>query len=242
MENKKNPKYNLNNHSILFLQLGIVVALFITYQFVESTMILKPNFKEFQKPMTLLFYSEEQVVITKRIEPTIPKAITKVKDDIIDLKKDVEILEELKTPIVSDPEEQTYYNQIKELSVEEEFIEDVPMIFVENAPVFPGCKGNNQKLKDCFNKKIQKHFQKEFDTDLPNELGLIPGRKRVIMIFKIDKLGQVTNIVSRTPHPKIDKEVHRIIELLPKMKPGMQQGRTVDVKYTLPMRIDVDTF
>ncbi|MDA8762380.1 energy transducer TonB [Flavobacteriaceae bacterium] len=42
------------------------------------------------------------------------------------------------------------------------------------------------------------------------------------------------------PHPKLQKEAIRIIKLLPKMKPGRQRGKAVGVKYTLPMRIEVE--
>jgi protein TonB len=38
----------------------------------------------------------------------------------------------------------------------------------------------------------------------------------------------------------LQKEATRIIKKLPKMKPGKQRGKAVGVKYTLPMRIDVE--
>ena len=60
------------------------------------------------------------------------------------------------------------------------------------------------------------------------------------MLFKIDESGNIIDIRTKAPHPKLDKEAQRIIKLLPKMKPGQQQGKAVRVKYTLPMRIDVE--
>ncbi len=117
--------------------------------------------------------------------------------------------------------------------------EDVPFIVIEDAPVFPGCKGNKKELKMCFNKKIQKHFARKFDTDLPDELGLSSGGKSVIMLFVIDKTGNIVNIQAKAPHPKLQKEAIRIMKLLPKMKPGMQRGNPVKVTYTLPMKVVV---
>ena len=35
MEIKKNPKFNLENYSKLFIQLGLVLALFVTYVAIE---------------------------------------------------------------------------------------------------------------------------------------------------------------------------------------------------------------
>ena len=87
---------------------------------------------------------------------------------------------------------------------------------------------------------MQRHFGKKFDTDLPNELGLSPGRKRIIMLFKIDRTGNIVDIIAKAPHPRLTAEAIRIIKLLPRMKPGRQRGKPVGVKYTLPMRIDVE--
>ena len=129
---------------------------------------------------------------------------------------------------------------IEKVDVPEEVIEDVPFTIIEDVPVFPGCKGSKKELKSCFNKKMQKHFQRKFNTDLPNDLGISPGKKGIIMLFKIDKIGNIIDIKAKAPHPKLQKEAIRIIKLLPKMKPGRQRGKAVGVKYTLPMRIEVD--
>lgn len=87
---------------------------------------------------------------------------------------------------------------------------------------------------------MQKHFSRKFDADLPNKLGLSPGKKRLIMLFKIDKTGNIVDIRAKAPHPSLQKEAVRIVKLLPQMIPGKQQGRAVGVKYTLPMRIEVE--
>jgi protein TonB len=178
----------------------------------------------------------------KRPEPKITEAKKpKLRDVFIDKKQDQEkIIETLFDPKDPEPIDPDFVNTIIEAPIEDVYIEDVHLNFVENVPVFPGCKGSNQELKNCFNKKIQKHFQRKFNSDLPNELGLSPGKKRVIMIFKIDKIGNIIDIMTKSPHPKLDKEAARIIKLLPIMKPCLQQGKPVGVKYTLPMRIDVD--
>tara|TARA_R110001632_G_scaffold44744_2_gene113619 strand:- start:3523 stop:4254 length:732 start_codon:yes stop_codon:yes gene_type:complete len=243
MENKKNPKYRLENYNKLFMQLGLVLALFIAYTAVEHKTTFSREFVEFQEPVSMIPFPEDQVIFTKRTETKISKEKKpQLIDDFIDIKldqeKSIETMVDLIEPDLIDSD---FVNTIIEAPIDEGFIEDVFLIdFVENVPVFPGCKGSNQELKNCFNKKIQKHFQRKFNSDLPNELGLSPGKKRVIMIFKIDKIGNIIDIMTKSPHPKLDKEAARIIKLLPKMKPGLQQGKPVGVKYTLPMRIDVD--
>ena len=240
MTNNKNSKFHLENYSNIFLQLGLVLSLFISYTIVESKSL--KNKKIFQTEIDLYEFIEEEPIITKRAEVSSPKIVKKqfpifeIKEDAND-KPDEQVIE----MIEQEQGQEDFIESITELEIEEEIEKDVLMInLVQKVPVFPGCEGNNQELKDCFNKKMQQHFQKKFDADLPNELGLSPGKKRVIMIFKIDKTGNVTDVMTKAPHPMLDKEAHRIIKLLPKMDPGIHQGEPVGVRYTLPMRIDVD--
>lgn len=125
----------------------------------------------------------------------------------------------------------------KDLGIKgEENTEEVSFSIIETSPTFPGCEDGDKK---CFNKNLQRHVFKNFDSDLPNELQLSSGRKRIVMLFKIDKKGNVIDIKIRAPHKKLEKECIRILEMLPVMKPGKQRGKEVTVKYTLPMRVDV---
>jgi len=110
---------------------------------------------------------------------------------------------------------------------------------VESVPIFPGCeKGNNKKKRKCMSEKIAKFVKRKFDTDLACDLGLT-GMQRIAVIFKIDKGGNVTAVRARAAHPKIEEEAIRVINLLPKMKPGMQIGKPVIVPYSLPIIFEV---
>ena len=116
---------------------------------------------------------------------------------------------------------------------------EVSFSSVENVPIFPGCeKGNNTKRSKCMSEKISKFVQKRFNTKLAGNLGL-SGRQRISVIFKIDKLGDVVGVRARAPHPKLEDEAIRVINLLPKMKPGMQLGKAVIVPYSLPIIFEV---
>ena len=95
-------------------------------------------------------------------------------------------------------------------------------------------------MRECFSKKVQKHFSRKFDADLPNELGLSAGRKRVFIGFKIDKTGNIVNVNARAPHPKIKSEVIKVMKQLPRMKPGKQRGKPVGVKYSIPFTLIVE--
>ena len=117
--------------------------------------------------------------------------------------------------------------------------EEVPFAIIENVPVFPGCeRGNNEKKRKCMSEKIAKFVQRKFNTDLAGDLGLT-GRQRISVIFKIDKIGNVTGVRARAPHPRLKEEAIRVISLLPKMEPGLQKGKPVIVPYSLPIIFEV---
>jgi protein TonB len=236
MKRKKNPKSNLENYSKIFMQIGLVLALFITYAAIEK--------KTYDRnigvlgPTNMTAEIEEETVITERIEPVKPKtppppALDKI--EIIDDEK-----KELETIIESTELNETEAVEIVDVKDVEVLIEDVPFMIIEDVPVFPGCKGNKDQLKKCFSKKVQKHFSRKFDADLPNELGLSAGRKRVFIGFKIDKTGNIVNVNARAPHPKIKSEVIKVMKQLPRMKPGKQRGKPVGVKYSIPFTLIVE--
>ena len=88
--------------------------------------------------------------------------------------------------------------------------------------------------------KIQKHIAKKFNSNLPNKLGLSAGVKRVVLMFRINTKGVIDSINVKAPHPKLKEEFTRIIKKLPKFKPGEQKGKPVSVKYTIPIKINVE--
>ena len=130
--------------------------------------------------------------------------------------------------------------EIEDIEIEEvEEDVEVPFAVIENVPVFPGCeRGNNEKKRKCMSEKIAKFVQRKFNTDLAGDLGLT-GRQRISVIFKIDKSGNVTGVRARAPHPRLEKEAQRVINLLPKMQPGKQRGKAVIVPYSLPIIFQV---
>jgi bla regulator protein BlaR1 len=108
---------------------------------------------------------------------------------------------------------------------------------IEKAPTFPGCSSGD---KDCFSKMVQKHFSENFDSKLPNGLGLSAGKKRLFIGFKVDVKGGVVGIKVRAPNSEIKEEVLRVMRSLPKMIPGEQDGVKIGVSYTIPFILIVD--
>lgn len=58
---------------------------------------------------------------------------------------------------------------------------------------------------------------------------------RVIVQFVVDHDGTVTDAtVMRSVSPELDAEALRVVRSMPRWKPGMQDGKAVAVKFTMP--------
>jgi len=237
MEPKKNKQVDVTRNSKLFMALGLALMLFVSYQAINHKTYDKEAIDIGQ--LNLEDEIVEEVPMTQQLQTPPPPPPPPAAPEVIEVVEDEEEVEE--TVIEStetDMEEEII--EVEEVEVEEveEDIE-VPFAVIENVPVYPGCeKGNNAKKKACMSEKISKFVQKKFNTELAGELGL-SGRQRINVIFKIDKKGNITGVRSRAPHPRLEKEAARVINMLPKMKPGKQRGKAVIVPYSLPIVFQV---
>ena len=64
---------------------------------------------------------------------------------------------------------------------------------------------------------------------------------KVTLRFIVTKTGEVDKIeIVRSLQPDCDKEAVRVVKMLPKFVPGKQNGKLVDVWYTLPITFKLD--
>ena len=238
---KKHPKANLENYSKVFTQLGLVLSLLIIYVLIQS--------KTFTNELVVLkdsSISKVEVIpanIEYNIEP--PKEQPKKQKLILEVlkKEDNDALVEESLFIINDSDEPIDINKI----VEPKRIETIDpkddwfdINVLEEAPLFPGCKGTNEERKACFSEKINKYINKKFNSELAAEMGLTPGIQRIYTLFKIDKNGNVVDIEARSPHKRLQDEAIRVIGLLPKMEPGKQHGKAVKVRYAVSIAFKVE--
>ena len=236
MESKKNPKVDVGKNSSLYFTLGMALMMFLSYSTVNYKVYDKSSLNLDKVNMDAL--DEEEVPITEQVQPPPPPPPPPPAPEVIEIVEDEEEVEE--TIIESTETDQEEEIDIEDLDVEEvEEDVEVPFAVIENVPVFPGCeRGNNAKKRKCMSEKIAKFVQRKFNTELAGDLGL-SGRQRISVIFKIDKSGNVTGVRARAPHPRLEKEAQRVINLLPKMQPGKQRGKAVIVPYSLPIIFQV---
>jgi len=238
METKKNPKVDVRRNSAIYFAVSLALVL------LSANYVI--NYKTYEKGIVDLALlnvdnlDDEEIPITEHLKtpppqekpPIVPEKIEEVDDE-----------EEIEETLIdaTDSDENTEIVEVDDLDpiVEEAEDIDVPFRFIEDVPIFPGCeRGDNEKKRKCMSDKITKHVKRKFNTDLANDLGLT-GRQRINVVFKIDKQGNIVGVQSRAPHPRLEREAARVINLLPKMKPGKQRGEAVNVSYALPIIFEV---
>ena len=236
MESKKNPKADISRNASLYFAIGLALMVFLSYTTINWKVYDKSDIDIGLVNMDEL--DDEEVPLLEQIVPPPPPPPPPAAPEVIEIVEDEEEVEE--TVIESTETDQEEEMEIEDLDIEEveEDIE-VPFSVIENVPIFPGCdKGNNAQRRKCMSQKITKFVQRKFNTDLAGDLGL-SGRQRISVIFKIDKNGDVVGVRARAPHPRLVKEATRVVNLLPKMKPGKQRGKAVVVPYSLPIIFQV---
>ena len=102
-------------------------------------------------------------------------------------------------------------------------IVDPALPMVEEMPEYPGGMEAMMKFV-AENLKYPEQMQKE----------KVEGR--VLLSFVVEKDGSVTNIEEvQSPHPVLTEEAIRVVKLMPKWKPGKQDGKEVRVQFNLPI-------
>ncbi len=236
---KQHRNDKLQKSSVLFLQLGLVLALFVTYALLEFESI-KSDIPDFTVENT---EDPEIAIVPDRIF-TIERTKSKSEQpqatiiDVIDIIDDHEPIITNVIPTVDQDDIVPIDDLINKLPGNdvqpvEPPVDDIIFEKIEDAPIFPGCENLDQKAsKQCFADKISKFVNKKFNTDIAEGLN---GKQRIWVQFIVDKTGTVTDIRARSPYKNLEKEAIRVIEKLPQMTPGKQRKRAVNVKYRLPI-------
>ena len=238
---KKHSGRQLEKFSTIFQQLGLVLSLFIIYVLVEykaekvennSMTYNKSDSSEKYTPIDQSFVFVKDV--PKKLKPKIKRK------PIMDLNQMEKITndKEITDLLVDDKKSLVDVSKIKEIIEDDIDEKDDPvlMITVQNAPVFKGCEGLNEKeVRVCFEKKMKQYVRRYFDNNLGNVLGMRAGKYGIYTRFVIDKQGNISDVKIRAPHVRFEKEVNKIIDKIPQFIPGKQNNKPVKVIYNLPI-------
>ena len=240
MEVKKNPSVDPKRNSSLYFLVGLTAVLMLTYVSIELKSEDPRVEVEKLEIADNMMGEDEEVILTmppvQKLPPPPPPApeviqIVDNKQVIEDKKIETTEVDENKAVVVN-----TASSYGEEGGTAEEIDEEVPFAVIEDVPVFPGCEGvaKNKRL-DCFMEQMAKHIKK--NQQYPERAMEDGIQGRVSVLFVIDKDGGISNVQVRGPKggELLEKEAQRVIEKLPKFKPGMQRGKPVRVKYSQPI-------
>ena len=94
---------------------------------------------------------------------------------------------------------------------------------VEHMPEFPGGMGEMMKYLSM-------------NVRYPEAAHKAGTQGRVMVSFIVETDGTISNAhVQKGVSAELDQEALRVIKSMPKWKPGMQSGKAVRVKYTIPI-------
>ena len=225
MEVKKSQKASLENKRLLFIEIGLVIALLaVWFAFEYTTKDAKVSTLDAGEQVVEV---EDMVPITQETPPP-PEAAPKIpilsdQIDIVDdeIKIDDDMFQNLEDNDNMGVEIMDYVEDVQEEVVEEEAI---PFQLVEEKPSFNG--GDANEFSKWVNSKL-------VYPEIAKENGV---QGRVTLQFTVNADGTVSNVkVLRGVHSSLDKEAVRVVSSSPKWKPGKQRDRAVKVTYTCPV-------
>ncbi len=225
MEVKKTEKASLENKRLLFVEIGMIIALFGVYiafewQTEEQQIIELED--------TTQIIEVEEVIATQQDTPPPPPSAPKmpVLSDQIDIVDDAVIVDDnmflnLEDDVNMGVEIMDYVENVEEEVIEEEAI---PFQLVEEKPSFMGGDANE------FSKWVN---QRLVYPEIAKENGV---QGRVTLQFTVESDGRVTNVkVLRGVDSSLDQEAVRVVSSSPRWTPGKQRDRAVRVTYTFPV-------
>jgi protein TonB len=221
-EIKKTPRANIENQKDTAILMGMVLALALVFVAFEwSTQTTKLDASTVVQDVV----AEEEIEITRR-DPTPPPPppppapeapeIIQVVDTKVETRIDINMEDDQ-----SKAQVQTYTPPPPPKEREEE--EEEIFVVVENQPEFPGGQA-----------AMMKFLSENIKYPVIAQENGIQGR--VICNFVVERDGSITDVqVVRGVDPSLDKEAVRVIQSMPRWKPGMQRGKPVRVRFTLPV-------
>ena len=229
MKTKKTPKVDIEGKKGIFFEIGLTLALAIVlfaFEWKAST----EDVYLFQMPSIEVFEEEIIPITQQRLKsPPPPPPLFKnidfyeLVENVTDIDEELEIIDSAEE---SDYKKSLNMNNIWTTGEDYPDEEDI-FIVVEDPPVFP--HGN---VSTWVSKRIKYPV-------LAQENGI---EGRVYIKFVIERDGSVTNIeIVRGADASLDKEAIRVVQSMPKWKPGKQRGKAVRCSFQMPINFQLES-
>lgn len=226
MEIKKSPKADLEGGKGLSILMGLVVGLAVLFVGFEWG----TQEKTIQQDEGIAdIIAEEEIDITRQEDtpppPPPPPSVEPVAEVLNVVEDNVEVADNNLLSSEDDQAQaqtQTYVPPAVKVEEEEESSQQIFMV-VEEMPEFPGGQA-----------ALMSFIAKSIKYPVVAQENGIQGR--VTCSFVVNKDGSIVDAeVVRGIDPSLDKEALRVINTMPKWKPGKQRGKPVRVKFTVPI-------
>lgn len=227
MRQKKTNRANLERSKGLFFLMGLVVALatvFVAFEWGNKEI----KVEEIEQDFVLEEIEDIQITPQEEQQPepepepqqeVVVEELTIVEDDV--KVADVQIVS---VDDAANKLQQTFTPPAPTQRSREEVAEDHIFEYLEEMPEFPGGQAEMMKW-------LQKNVQYPPIAAENNIQG------RVMVSFVVEPNGSISNVqVVRGVDPNLDKEAMRVVKSMPKWKPGMQTGKPVRARFTLPVQ------
>ncbi len=221
MQIRKNKKANLESKRSIFLQIGFVLSLaFVLLAFERTTVETEKFDWDFDRGTLIdeeiyeikIIKDKPEIKKVKTITPVFVPDDEDIPNDDLDISAEVD--ETTENSLDNQPE---FTNE--EIVTEDNTIYD----FVQVFPEFPG----GEAALYTFLAKNLKY------PKLAREIGIMG---KVLVEFIVWKDGSIRDIIIlRGLGSGCDEEVIRVINKMPKWKPGMQGGERVNVMFRMPI-------
>ena len=229
MEIKKSPKADLENKKMLFLEIGLVIALAVCGAALAFN--TKPEPEPYTPPKQDVreqeFEMDRTVQEQEQQQPEQQKAKTQVLADVLTI---VSNDTKIETPDLLFSDDASAFEDF-EFEVEE-VVENIVVeeIFVtaEEMPTFQG--GDLSKFRNWVQSNV-KYPQIALENGIQGN---------VVIKFVVEKDGKLSNIqVLQSPDKTLADAAVQVLQKSPKWKPGKQRNKPVRVTYTLPVSFKI---
>lgn len=224
METKKSKRANLEKSKSIHFMLGMVVALsilFTGFEWGEHELNVDLSYRINPPDENIEFIDptrQDPPPEPPKPEPIETPDIVSIVDDDVEVEP-IQLAPSEDFPDVRQP---VYVPPVE--NEEEEPADDYIYISVEVMPEFPG--GNSALMK-----WIATHVEYPAMAAQTGIEGL------VACTFTVNTDGSISDVeVLRPRDPLLDREAIRVLKSMPNWKPGMQQGKPVRVKFSVPVR------
>lgn len=225
MKSNERPHKNLERKRGLFLRIGLMISLLITFLAFEwKTTIprtditdIRANWDPIEEVMVPVTWQKEEVMLPK------PKALNHALAPV-ESNPEIIIIPDDGNPTLL-PSDSIRISEIIPIDImpESDTLPDDFVYAAEINPVFPGK---------------EKAMMKFLENNLryPEEARKEGVNGTVYVNFIVDEKGLVTNVECKhSPSPYFTAEAIRVMQKMPRWKPGIQGGKPVRVKMAMPV-------